>query len=367
MFRKRAFLSPSVFVLVWVFAASVSYAQTVDMGRHSRARITQNIDEGKPFRLAGNTRREANAENDRGAVADDFRVEHMQLQLHRSSDQEQALQQFIEELQSPNFPNFHKWLTAQEFGDRYGVAQQDLDTLTRWLESHGFHVDVVYPSGMVIDFSGNAGQVREAFRTEIHHLDVKGEKHTANMSDPRIPVALASVVTGIVSLHDFRPQTKHKMRKPPPNFTISSLFGDSFAMAPADLATIYNLNPLFSAGYSGQGQTIVVIGNSDVFSTADWSTFRSTFGLSSYTSGSFTQVHPAPPSGPNNCTSPGAFAPNSAEAIVDAEWASAAAPNAAIQLAACADTSTTFGGLIAMQNLINASSEPPAIMSISYG
>src|SRR6266508_2701637 len=130
MFRKRAFLSPSVFVLVWVFAASVSYAQTVDMGRHSRARITQNIDEGKPFRLAGNTRREANAENDRGAVADDFRVEHMQLQLHRSSDQEQALQQFIEELQSPNFTNFHKWLTAQEFGDRYGVAQQDLDTLT---------------------------------------------------------------------------------------------------------------------------------------------------------------------------------------------------------------------------------------------
>jgi len=95
MFRKRAFLSPSVFVVVWGLLASVFYAQTVDMGRHSRARITQNIDEGKPFRLAGNTRREANAENDRGAVADDFRVEHMQLQLHRSSDQEQALQHYI--------------------------------------------------------------------------------------------------------------------------------------------------------------------------------------------------------------------------------------------------------------------------------
>ncbi|HKF43430.1 MAG TPA: hypothetical protein VKG01_10040 [Thermoanaerobaculia bacterium] len=138
-------------------------------------------------------------------------------------------------------------------------------------------------------------------------------------------------------------------------------------MAPPDLANIYNLNPLLNAGYSGQGQTIVVIEDSDVFRMADWSDFRSTFGLSGYTSGSFSQLHPPPPSGPNNCASPGAFAPNSAEAILDAEWASAAAPSAAIELAACADTSTTFGGLIAIENLINASGQPPAIMSVSYG
>ncbi len=54
-------------------------------------------------------------------------------------------------------------------------------------------------------------------------------------------------------------------------------------VVPGDLATIYNLNPLFSAGISGQGQTIVVIEDTDVYSTADWTTFRSVFGLSSYT------------------------------------------------------------------------------------
>ena len=41
---------------------------------------------------------------------------------------------------------------------------------------------------------GTAGQITEAFRTEIHHLDVKGEKHFANMQDPSIPEALSSVV-----------------------------------------------------------------------------------------------------------------------------------------------------------------------------
>src|SRR6202158_4379866 len=80
---------------------------------------------------------------------------------------------------------------------------------------------------------------------------------------------------------------------------------------------------------------------------------------------------PAPPLLPsqpgNNCAAPGVVAPNDAEAILDAEWASASAPSAAIEMAACADTSTTFGGLIAIQNLINASTPPPSIMSISYG
>src|SRR5437016_43616 len=160
----------------------------------------------------------------------------------------------------------------------------------------------------------------------------------------------------------------HHMRRAGTEFTFpDSLGGTSFAVVPGDLATIYNLNPLFHAGYSGQGQTIVLIEDTDVFSASDWNTFRSTFGLSAYGSASFTSVHPAPSNGRNNCLAPGVRAPNEAEAILDAEWASAAAPSAAIQMASCADTATTFGGLIAIQNLINATGQPPAIMSISYG
>ena len=131
-------------------------------------------------------------------------------------------------------------------------------------------------------------------------------------------------------------------------------------MVPGDLATIYNLNPLFAKGITGKGQTIVVIEDTNVYSTSDWTTFRSTFGLSGYTSGSFTQVHP------DNCSNPGVVAGNDAEAILDAEWSSAAAPNAAIELASCSDTTTTFGGLIALQNLLNTGT-PPSLVSISYG
>src|ERR1700723_71537 len=321
--------------------------------------ITQAVDESKLVTLAGNTRPEANKQNDRGLVPDSLSLEHVMLQLKRSPAQEWALLQYIEELQLRTSPDYHRWLTAKQFGQRFGLATQDLNVITSWLESHGLKVNVVYTNGLLIDFSGTAGQVQSAFHTEIPQLDVKGEKHFANVSDPRIPAALAPAVVGVVALHDFKPHTNYKLRS---NYTVG---GGEYLVVPGDLATIYNLNPLFTAGTSGQGQTIVVVEDSDVYSTADWTTFRSVFGLSSFTGGSFTQVHPAPPSGTNNCTDPGINS-DDGEAILDAEYASAAAPSATIELASCNDTAT-FGGLIAIQNLLNKSSTPPAIMSVSYG
>ena len=81
------------------------------------------------------------------------------------------MEQFIDELHNPKSPNFHKWLTATDFGKKFGLAESDIQTITGWLESQGFTVNSVYPSGMVIDFSGNAGQVRRAFHTSIHNLE----------------------------------------------------------------------------------------------------------------------------------------------------------------------------------------------------
>jgi subtilase family serine protease len=184
---------------------------------------------------------------------------------------------------------------------------------------------------------------------------VNGVRHIANVSDPQIPAALAPAVAGVVSMHDFMP---HKMSRPKLNFTNQ---GSAYqAVVPADLAAIYDLNPLFAQGITGAGQTVAVIEDTNLYSSDDWSTFRTAFGLSQYSSGSLTTLHP------NNCANPGVLAGDDDEAILDAEWASASAPGAAIVVAACADTRTTFGGFIAMQNLVNGSN-PPSVMSISYG
>jgi subtilase family serine protease len=322
--------------------------------------VTQSVDDRVTVELPGNTRAQANAENDRGPVDDTMPLEHMHLLLKRPASTEAALVSLIDQLHDRKSPLFHQWLTAERFGSEFGPAADDLALVTGWLESHGLTVHGVQKSGMMIDFSGTARQVGAAFHTEIHHLVVNGVAHIANMSNPRIPAALADVVAGVVSLNDFRPHTNFKPRT---DYTFSLNGSTYYAVVPSDLATIYNLNPLFSAGISGQGQTIVVIEDTNVAKVADWTTFRTRFGLNSYTAGSFTQQHPA---GSSACANPGVVPGNEGEAELDAEWASAAAPSAAIVLASCADTSTTFGGLIALQNLLNGNS-PPAIVSISYG
>ena len=341
--------------------AAASLAATPAFAQTGARLITDRIDDARTVALPGNVRSEANAANDRGLVPAGMTLDHMQLLLDRPASAKAALESYIAALSDPRSADFHHWLTADQFGSLFGPQMADIQDVTTWLQSKGFTVNGVQPNRMVIDFSGTAGQVQGAFGTAIHALSVGGIQHIANMSNPTIPAALSGIVRGIVSLNDFRP---HPAFRPRPAYTFSSGGSTYHAVVPADLATIYNLNPLFGAGTSGQGQTIVVIEDTDVYKTADWTSFRSTLGLSGYTAGSFVQVHPT--ASGSSCADPGTVAGNESEATLDAEWASASAPSARIELASCKDTSTTFGGLIALQNLLNAGS-PPAIVSISYG
>ena len=294
------------------FASVVSIASALvpfAMGQgssNSRSQISARIDETRRVTLPGNVRSAALAATDRGPVSDALPLEHMLLLLERSPESEAALTAYIDTLNTPSAPNFHKWLTATELGTEYGPARADIDAVTAWLKSKGFTVNSVAPSGMTIDISGTARQVRTAFGTTLHNISAEGVAHIANLQDPSIPAALAGVVAGVTSLNDFRPRAFHHDIKAVhfdsrtgsqtaegtaltaagtlhPDYTFTSSGSTYQAVVPGDLATIYNLNPLFSAGISGQGQTIAVIEDTDVYSTADWTTFRNTFGLNTYT------------------------------------------------------------------------------------
>jgi subtilase family serine protease len=328
--------------------------------------ITQPVDEHDLVTLGGNIRSEANAANDLGAVDTAMPLEHLELQLRRSAEQEQQLELFIEALHDPASQGFHHWLSADDFGRRFGVAPADIAVVQSWLEGHGFHVGPVYPGGMVIDFSGTAGQVAGAFHSAIHHLAVRGEVHIGNISDPQIPRALAPAVAGIVKLNDFHPTRKHRPR---PKFTGDCSSTRCYLMAPADLATIYDFNPLFHAepSITGKGQRIAVVEDTDLYSDSDWSNFRRIFGLSGYHSGALVTIHPPPPEGGAPCRDPGVNADgDDVEAALDAEWSSAAAPDATIVVAACDNSATIDGVQQAIHHLI-VSASPPPIISVSYG
>jgi hypothetical protein len=246
----------AAFVLLPVLAWP--QARLYNGGKRARVLVTRPIDEKRTVVRPGNTHPAANAANDRGAVPDGFRMEHMLLQLRRPAELEEELRKLVDEMYRPGSPEFHHWLTAEEMGERFGPAEEDVEKATAWLGSHGFEVHGVAPNGIVADFSGTAGQVRNAFQTEIHHLEVDGKLHIGNISDPRVPAALAEVVHGVVSLHDFMPHP-NAVR---PQLTTTVNGSTMEAFAPGDMATIYGLNSVFGAGITGSGQTIAVVEDS---------------------------------------------------------------------------------------------------------
>ncbi len=373
MTRKSLLGLWCVLLLAWLTTPLLSYGRTAphpiaqsgdEVG--SGPRITQAIDPRAYVTLPGNTRPEAtNAAYYRGAVSATSPIEHMFLFLQRSPEQEQAVDKFINELNDRNSPNFHQWLTPEEFGERFGVDEGDIQQVTNWLQSQGFVINKVYPNRMLIDISGTAGAIAQAFHTQMVQLEVNGEAHIANYSDPQIPAALAPVIKGFASLNDFPP---HAMHKSVSQYTFAGCAtsttrptepGTCYAMTPQDNQTIYNLNPLYAAGYSGQGQTIALVEDTDTYGgAADWNSYRTAFGLTGY-AGTYTQVHPG-------CTDPGTNA-DDGEAAIDVEIATAIAPSAAIENIACPSGSVTFGGLIALQNLINEAGPYPGVVSVSYG
>jgi subtilase family serine protease len=330
-------------------------------------RLTQAVDEANLV-STGSTPRFALSKYDQGAVPDSLPIAHMFLQLQRAPEQEQALESLIKELQDPHSSNYHKWLSADGLGQRFGPASADIATVVQWLSSHGLQVNQVHKSGLTIDVSGTAGQVRDTFHTEIHRYNINGKEHIANASDPKIPAALAAVVTGVTSLNDFMP--KPQLVKAKRDFTFNCTTGCGgfdglvqYDEAPPDFATIYNVNPLYKAGITGKGQTVVVLEDTDILSK-DVRTFRTAFGLYPKYSGTFDQIHPGGTA--EGCSDPGVVVNGAeGEAAIDAEWAGAVAPDATVKLASCADTNVQFGAFIAAINLLDEA--PPGSMSLSYG
>ena len=321
-----------------------------------RAQITTAVDESSVTSLKGNTHPLARAEFDQGIAPQNLPMNRMIMVLKRTAEQDAALSQLMEQQQDKTSPNYHQWLTPQQFGQQFGLADSDIQAVTSWLGSHGFTVSKVSNGRTFVEFSGTAAQVQEAFHTEIHKFVVNGQEQWANASDPQIPSALAPAVHGLLSLNNFpkksmlqnngeyiRAKATGEITKVtvPSNFSPAGAspktemspeftFGSTVGIGPADFATIYNVQALWNAGIDGTGQKIAIVGDSNV-NIADINTFRSLFGL------------PAnPPTIILNGPDPGLNG-DETEADADLEWSGGVAKNATILFVVTETTSTSQG------------------------
>jgi len=367
--RASRSLTPLCGVLagVAIAAGSVAPAQTAGAAGSGQAAqrilISQPVDERQRTVLTGNTHPLARPAFDRGAAPAGLPMQRMILVLERSAEQESALRSLLEEQQTKGSPNYSQWLTPDQFGKRFGLADSDLATVVAWLKSHGFQVGSVSRGGIGIEFSGTAGQVEEAFHTSIHKYEVNGGEHWANSGDPSIPAALTPAVKGVLTLHNF-PRRPHSTiqgmpvraaQGPPtplPLFTFMSNRETYYGLGPTDFATIYNVLPLWNAGIDGTGQTIAIVGETNIH-ISDIEAFRSLFDL------------PArDPVVILNGPDPGVVG-DEPEAVLDVSWSGAVAKNATIDLVVSASTETSAGVDLSALYIVDNNLAP--VMSESYG
>jgi uncharacterized protein (TIGR03437 family) len=273
-------------------------------------RITDAIDPNQVVVLTGSVHPLARPQYDQGPVASSFPLPYVSMMLKPSAAQHAALQQLLAAQRDPASPEYRRWLTPEEYADRFGVSPNDILKIRAWLESAGFKVEYTARGRDWIAFSGTAGQVQAALHTPVHRYVVNGETHFAVAADPSIPAASAPVVAAFTGLHDFYPMPAHH-----PKAAFNPGTGQN-TLAPGDLATIYDINQLYDQGIDGTGQTIAIVGQTQLV-LSDIQGFRSTFGLGN-------QNIQTVPTG----TNPGINSDALGEADLDLEWAGSIARNA---------------------------------------
>ncbi len=335
--RLKFFLT----LLLCVFISTFSFGQT------NRNRISQAPSDAASFRLRGNVAPRIAAATDVGTAAASMPLSGMTIAFSRTQAQQDSLDALLAQQQDPSSPNYHKWLTPEQFADRFALSQSDMDKVEAWLKAQGFGIVDRARSRTSITFSGTAAQVAAAFHTQIHRYQANGDEHFANATEPEIPAAFAGVVLGIRSLHDFhpRPRSAHQLA---PRFT-SSVSGNHF-LAPDDVATIYNLTGLYNSGIDGTGQKMAVMGQTDLV-LSDIATFRSVSGLTA----NVPQIVLVPGSG-----DPGVVKADIGEADLDVELAGAVARNATIVY-----VNSGNGAFDSLQYAVSQNIAP--VISISYG
>jgi uncharacterized protein (TIGR03437 family) len=280
-------------------------------------RIVGKIDSERTVILKGNVAWEAQPRYDQGPADPEQKIAGIMLVLKRTPAQQANLEKLLADQQDASSPDYHKWLSPEQYADRFGASRTDMAKISDWLTSEGFSVDYVAQGRNWILFSGTARQVRRTFHTEIHTYRVDGETHYANVANPSVPAVLEPLALALMGLDDFRPKSPGPPRTRAWFHPLETNTDGTHGLVPGDIGIIYDIAPLWARGFDGTGTKIAVAGQDDL-DMSDVSFFRSHYGL--------------PENDPQKLLVPGSAAPAVAccEAHIDLEWSGAMAPKASV-------------------------------------
>jgi hypothetical protein len=309
---------------------------------------------------------------DQGALSGPTTLYGLQLVFQRSVHQEADLENLLEQQHTSGSAVFHHWLKPAQFAARYGASQHDLQSAAAWLQSQGLVVDQVPPSNDRILFHGTVTQINAAFRTEVHQYTFQGTSGFSNAHEISLPHALTGVfhLEGLHTVPLFPryvlPHARSGASTNSPLYSPATQSGTQPRyLVPDDVQTIYDIKPLYNGGYTGNGQYIGILGQSNILPYL--SDIQNFFALTGNSSGNLPQQVLVPGTG-SALASSQISGMDLVESDLDVEWAASIAPEASILYITSGPRGNVLSALrYAIQTpLIHDGQDVVPVLSMSY-
>lgn len=195
-----------------------------------------------------------------------------------------VLDELIQRIYDPaDHQHYGKYLTPEEFVERFAPTQEDYDKVIAYAQSLGLTVTGTHSNRTLLNVRGPTRSIETAFNLHLHQYQMpNGRKFYAPNNNPEVPVAIASIIDGIVGLDNsavWRPFNRRKQTTG--ESLVSNATSHSFpsgpggGYSPSDLWTAYNLKGV-SANGSGQ---IIALFELAGYQASDINEYTKHFGL----------------------------------------------------------------------------------------
>jgi subtilase family serine protease len=258
------------------------------------------------------------------------------------------LDQLIEDLQDPSSPDYHRWLTPDEFTARFGPTPEDLAKVSAWLTAQGFTVISASASMRFVSFTGSAAQATEAFQTRL--AATSDGRYFANLDGPAVPAEFAGVIQTILGLNNLygisaAPYPASKVK--------GSVGTKKIAIGPPDMYAFYDEAPLLTNNINGSHADCIALPEFSDFDDESVTAFDSAFNLPALEDGTnLVRVNVDGPAGAI-VNPPGKPSGAQFEALLDVEYAHAAAPQAPLSVYIATTEAPNTAFLDTVQKAVN--------------
>ncbi len=208
---------------------------------------------------------------DQGKVAED---QPLPITVALNINNEDELDQQIAEIYQPGNPNFHKFISTEEFKARYAPTQDQINQARNFLNSQGIQVTETNENGYMIHAVGTVGTLNQAFSTEIHqYKDSDGNDYFAPAYEPQMPEGIS--IRAVHGLHNVAQFRSHAIAQVAGAERANSGTGPNGNFSPSDIKGAYSV----PTSVNGSGQ-IVAVAELDGYSASDITTYENQFGIS---------------------------------------------------------------------------------------